>query len=73
MSATEKRACFGEWQLFPERTQIHEFSALKSDGCYSPILPANITGQQFSKLNVKNGTFAISVPPRKPTVIVRTH
>jgi hypothetical protein len=37
----------------------------------SPILPANITGQQLSKMKVGNGGPAISVVPRKepPTTV----
>jgi hypothetical protein len=30
----------------------------------SPILPANLTGQQFSKMNVSNGAPAIAAVPR---------
>jgi hypothetical protein len=34
---------------------------------FSPILPANLTGQQFSKLNDGNRAPAIAAVPRKPT------
>ena len=35
----------------------------------SPFLPVNITGQQFSKMNVRNGAQPISVAPRKRTCV----
>jgi hypothetical protein len=31
---------------------------------FSPILPASITGRQFSKMDDSNRALAISVPPR---------
>jgi hypothetical protein len=34
---------------------------------YSTILPANVTGQQFSKMDDSNRELAISVAPRKLT------
>jgi hypothetical protein len=33
-----------------------------------PILPANITGLQFSKLNDGNGARVIAAVPREPTL-----
>jgi hypothetical protein len=44
-----------------------EFLRLRAKAASSPILPANITGQQFSKMDDPNGALAISVPPRKPS------
>jgi hypothetical protein len=35
----------------------------------SPILPAHIAGQQFSKMNVRNGAPPISVAPRKRALV----
>ena len=64
MAAVEKWTCFGERQLFSERTQFLKILALELEFRFQPVSDGRHHGPKFSKMKVGNGGPPISVAPR---------